>query len=71
MDPAACLRSALEAFNDERFEDANEHLENYFNWRNRGGAEPAWISPKLQTCALSGDDLADVIEAALEYARTL
>jgi hypothetical protein len=41
MDPIECLRRLRAAMSESRFFDAVSHLENYTNWREHDGFEPA------------------------------
>ncbi len=41
MDPAACLRDALEAMTEGEKSEAFSHLSDYWNWRELGGFQPA------------------------------
>lgn len=54
MDPAETLHLADLAIMDARYVDALEHLDNYADWRRRGGFEPHIASVRM-----GGDDFAD------------
>lgn len=51
MDPLACLLAADRAIADLELDDAAEHLDNYAEWRRKGGFEPI-----LTETAMRGDD---------------
>ena len=40
MDPKACLIHAAEAIQDDDIETANDYVDDYWRWRERGGCEP-------------------------------
>lgn len=56
MDPVACLRLALEHFEDECYDEAMYSLEDYFAWRLKGGFEPT-----------GGDERALYLQAAIAH----
>lgn len=44
MDPSACLAACDQAISDFMLDGAREHLDDYREWRRRGGFEPSDVA---------------------------
>ena len=55
MDPKECLRLCDQAISDCCIEAAIEHLQDYCDWRRKGGFEPIEVAGTLRR----GDDFAN------------
>ncbi len=67
MDPKETLRLAEQAIYDGEYEDATEHLNNYREWRERGGFEPCNVSVNGAGFFLNGDEFAMALEDLTVY----
>lgn len=65
MDPKACLTWADQAISDGDLDAARYALNDYANWRSRGGFEPIEVAGTL----LHGDAFASECQRRLEDAR--
>lgn len=65
MDPQATLKLALDSILYGNVDDAHEALQNYWQWRQKGGFEPD-VSLELK-----GDALAEALQRCMHGAEAM